>query len=168
MRQHSNGNDIIRVAVIVGDFILLSLLIIASYYYLPQDLLPNFFETSIKVVLLVANFSMLIAQYFFHTIIHYRRIHLSVIFLRVLKLTFTQAITMFLALRLISDGGGLFRFMLFFTPTLYIVLLVVRLAERYSLKFYRKRGGNTRSVVFVGSDPANLMLYKDLMSDSTT
>ena len=168
MRQHSNGNDIIRVAVIVGDFILLSLLIIASYYYLPQDLLPNYFETSIKVVLLVANFSMLIAQYFFHTIIHYRRIHLSVIFLRVLKLTFTQAITMFLALRLISDGGGLFRFMLLFTPTLYIVLLVVRLAERYCLKFYRKRGGNTRSVVFVGSDPANLMLYKDLMSDSTT
>ena len=168
MRQHSNGNDIIRVAVIVGDFILLSLLIIASYYYLPQDLLPNYFETSIKVVLLVANFSMLIAQYFFHTIIHYRRIHLSVIFLRVLKLTFTQAITMFLALRLISDGGGLFRFMLLFTPTLYIVLLVIRLAERYSLKFYRKRGGNTRSVVFVGSDPANLMLYKDLMSDSTT
>ncbi|MBQ2360191.1 MAG: sugar transferase, partial [Prevotella sp.] len=168
MRQHSNGNDIIRVAVIVGDFILLSLIIMASYYYLPQDFLPNYFKTSIKVVLLVANFSMLIAQYFFHTIIHYRRIHLSVIFLRVLKLTFTQAITMFLALRLISDGGGLFRFMLLFTPTLYIVLLVVRLAERYSLKFYRKRGGNTRSVVFVGSDPANLMLYKDLMSDSTT
>lgn len=85
-----------------------------------------------------------------------------------MKLTFTQAITMFLAIRLISDGGGLFRFMLLFTPTLYIVLLVVRLAERYCLKFYRKRGGNTRSVVFVGSDPANLMLYKDLMSDSTT
>lgn len=168
MRQYSSGNDIIRVIVILGDFVLLSILIMAFYYLLPQDMLPVYFKSSIKEVLLVSNFSMLIAQYFFHTIIHFRKIRLNVIFLRVLKLTFAQAIIMFVALRIISDGGGLFQFMLFFIPALYATLLIARLTERNVLKFYRKRGGNTRSVVFVGSDPANLMLYKDLIAEPTT
>lgn len=168
MRQYSSGNDIIRVIVILGDFVLLSILIMAFYYLLPQDMLPVYFKSSIKEVLLVSNFSMLIAQYFFHTIIHFRKIRLNVIFLRVLKLTFAQAIIMFVALRIISDGGGLFQFMLIFIPALYATLLIARLTERNVLKFYRKRGGNTRSVVFVGSDPANLMLYKDLIAEPTT
>lgn len=168
MRQYSSGNDIIRVIVILGDFVLLSILIMAFYYLLPQDMLPVYFKFSIKEVLLVSNFSMLIAQYFFHTIIHFRKIRLNVIFLRVLKLTFAQAIIMFVALRIISDGGGLFQFMLIFIPALYATLLIARLTERNVLKFYRKRGGNTRSVVFVGSDPANLMLYKDLIAEPTT
>ena len=168
MRQYSSGNDIIRVIVILGDFVLLSILIMAFYYLLPQDMLPVYFKSSIKEVLLVLNFSMLIAQYFFHTIIHFRKIRLNVIFLRVLKLTFAQAIIMFVALRIISDGGGLFQFMLIFIPALYATLLIARLTERNVLKFYRKRGGNTRSVVFVGSDPANLMLYKDLIAEPTT
>ncbi len=168
MRQYSSGNDIIRVIVILGDFVLLSILIMAFYYLLPQDMLPVYFKSSIKEVLLVSNFSMLIAQYFFHTIIHFRKIRLNVIFLRVLKLTFAQAIVMFVALRIISDGGGLFQFMLIFIPALYATLLIARLTERNVLKFYRKRGGNTRSVVFVGSDPANLMLYKDLIAEPTT
>lgn len=168
MRQYSSGNDIIRVIVILGDFVLLSILIMAFYYLLPQDMLPVYFKSSIKEVLLVSNFSMLIAQYFFHTIIHFRKIRLNVIFLRVLKLTFAQAIIMFVALRIISDGGGLFQFMLIFITALYATLLIARLTERNVLKFYRKRGGNTRSVVFVGSDPANLMLYKDLIAEPTT
>lgn len=168
MREYSSGNDIIRVIVILGDFVLLSILIMAFYYLLPQDMLPVYFKYSIKEVLLVSNFSMLIAQYFFHTIIHFRKIRLNVIFLRVLKLTFAQAIIMFVALRFISDGGGLFQFMLIFIPALYATLLIARLTERNVLKFYRKRGGNTRSVVFVGSDPANLMLYKDLIAEPTT
>ncbi len=168
MRQYSSGNDIIRVIVILGDFVSLSILIMAFYYLLPQDMLPVYFKSSIKEVLLVSNFSMLIAQYFFHTIIHFRKIRLNVIFLRVLKLTFAQAIIMFVALRIISDGGGLFQFMLIFIPALYATLLIARLTERNVLKFYRKRGGNTRSVVFVGSDPANLMLYKDLIAEPTT
>ena len=168
MRQYSSGNDIIRVIVILGDFVLLSIIIMAFYYLLPQDMLPVYFKSSIKEVLLVSNFSMLIAQYFFHTIIHFRKIRLNVIFLRVLKLTFAQAIIMFVALRIISDGGGLFQFMLIFIPALYATLLIARLTERNVLKFYRKRGGNTRSVVFVGSDPANLMLYKDLIAEPTT
>ncbi|MBQ5982389.1 MAG: exopolysaccharide biosynthesis polyprenyl glycosylphosphotransferase [Prevotella sp.] len=168
MREYSSGNDIIRVIVILGDFVLLSILIMAFYYLLPQDMLPVYFKYFIKEVLLVSNFSMLIAQYFFHTIIHFRKIRLNVIFLRVLKLTFAQAIIMFVALRIISDGGGLFQFMLIFIPALYATLLIARLTERNILKFYRKRGGNTRCVVFVGSDPANLMLYKDLIAEPTT
>lgn len=168
MKHYSKGNDIIRIVVILGDFVLLIVLLMAIYHYLPQDMLPAYFRTSFKVVLTISAFSMLVAQYFFHTIIHFRRIRISEIFLRVLKLTFTQVLITFVALRIISDGGGLFQFMLFFTPTLYLLLLIKRFLERNLLKFYRKRGGNTRSVVFVGSDPANLMLYKDLIAEPTT
>lgn len=154
--------------MILGDFILLILLILASYKFLPQDMLPRYFQTSFKEVIEISIFSMLIAQYFFHTIIHFRKIRLNEIFLRVLKLTCTQAIIMFVAIRTISEGGGLFQFMLIFTAALYLLLLTARLIERCILKLYRKRGGNTRSVVFVGSDPANLMIYQDLVTEPTT
>ena len=36
------------------------------------------------------------------------------------------------------------------------------------LKHYRSTGRNTRSVVFVGSDPANLTIYEDLTEDVST
>lgn len=58
----------------------------------------------------------------------------------------------------------------FFVSTLSVilVLLVVRILERFILGELRKRGRNSRTVVFVGSDPANLAVYNEMKYDPTT
>ena len=168
MRQNTRGNDIIRVLVILSDFVLLNTLVILLVNFLPTDIVPLYFVNSQKEALLIANVAMLIAEYSFHTIIHYRKVRFFAILTRALKLTLTQAILMFIGIRLMNDGGRLFQFTLIFTPCLYFSIVTARFLERSILKIYRKRGGNTRSVVFIGSDPANLLLYKDLNSEPTT
>ena len=65
-----------------------------------------------------------------------------------------------------SDNEMLFN--LLFCLTLFISIVVVRLIERELLKKLRASGRNTRSVLFIGSDPANLMVYNDIMLDATT
>lgn len=168
MRQITRGNDIIRTLVIVGDFALLNMLVLFLIKYLPTDIVPLYFVYSQKEALLIANFAMMFAEYPFHSIIHYRKVKFFSILTRALKLTLTQAFLMFLFIRFLNDSGRLFQFTLIYTPCLFILIVSARIVERMILKIYRKRGGNTRSVVFIGSDPANLLLYQDLNSDPTT
>ncbi|MBR5062833.1 MAG: exopolysaccharide biosynthesis polyprenyl glycosylphosphotransferase [Prevotella sp.] len=168
MRHNTRGNDIIRVLVILSDFVLLNTLILFLVKYLPSDMVPLYFVNSLKEAMVIANFAMLIAEYSFHTIIVNRKVQFSAILSRALKLTLTQAILMFVGIRLMVDSGRLFQFTLIFTPCLLVLIVISRFGERNILKIYRKRGGNTRSVVFVGSDPANLLLYQDLNAEPTT
>ena len=51
---------------------------------------------------------------------------------------------------------------------LFFVLLIARLAERTIIKWYRQRGGNTRQITFVGSDPELMSLYEQLVNNPTT
>lgn len=62
----------------------------------------------------------------------------------------------------------MFRTFVIYTTTLFVVLLISRLFERAVLKSYRSRGGNSRSVILIGNDPANLQVYDELVSDPTT
>ena len=62
----------------------------------------------------------------------------------------------------------MFQFMGLFLMTEFALILFSRLIEVLLIKFFRQSGRNTRSVVFVGNDPALLMLYRNLISDSST
>lgn len=65
-----------------------------------------------------------------------------------------------------SDNEMLFN--LLFSLVLFISIVVVRLVERECLKCLRASGRNTRSVIFVGNDPAIMRVYNDIMLDATT
>ena len=157
----------IKSLVILGDFLLLNVILAVIIGHYP-DWLPPYFEQSPRVVFLVANFAMVISQYFFQTILHYRRVDFEDIFMRLLKLSFLQAFLMFLFLRLIDNEGGLFQFMFIFGAIELGTLTVVRVAERFVINHYRQMGRNTRTVVFIGNDTANLELYKDMIADAST
>jgi len=58
--------------------------------------------------------------------------------------------------------------MLIFGLTEDIFLLLLRFIGRGIIKRYRLSGHNTRSILFIGSDIANTMLYEELLSDSST
>lgn len=165
-KDRYHGNDLIRIAIIIGDFLLLNLLV---YLCLEQfdDKTPDYFMDHNAVVVMVANFAMLVAEYFFNTIAYHRRLSAIDLLRRVFMLSATQSALMFFLLRSISRGGGFFKFMYYFAGFLFIALLLVRLIERGIILYLRAKGKNTQSILFVGNDPANLMLYHDMLENSS-
>lgn len=165
-KDRYHGNDLIRIAIIIGDFLLLNLLV---YLCLEQfdDKTPDYFMDHNAVVVMVANFAMLVAEYFFNTIAYHRRLSAVDLLRRVFMLSATQSALMFFLLRSISRGGGFFKFMYYFAGFLFIGLLLVRIIERGIILYLRAKGKNTQSILFVGNDPANLMLYHDMLENSS-
>ena len=85
-----------------------------------------------------------------------------------MKLCALQSVIMFLCVRIIGDSGGMFKFMVIFTIVEIFVIACSRIVERGIIRVSRQAGRNTRSVIFIGNDPAILMLYRNLISDSST
>lgn len=162
IHNYSGGNLYVRVAVLLSDFLLLNLILFFAFYVTDCDI-PPYFDRATKVTVLVMNVAMIVAQYFFHTIIDRRFLKPYAVVFNVLKLTSVQAFLSGFTLRLLSDGGGVFRFMVIFFFVEFFVLLFIRLVELEGLKSLRRNGRNSRSVLFVGSDPALEMLYKKFM-----
>lgn len=164
-KDRYHGNDLIRIAIIIGDFLLLNLLV---YLCLEQfdEKTPDYFMDHNAVVVMVANFAMMVAEYFFNTIAYHRRLSAIDLLRRVFMLSATQSALMFFLLRSISRGGGFFKFMYYFAGFLFIGLLLVRIIERGIILYLRAKGKNTQSILFVGNDPANLMLYHDMLENS--
>lgn len=111
---------------------------------------------------------MVISQFMYSTIVHFRKVKLLSVFTQVLKLTIVCCGIFFLSIKLLSDDGGIFNFMLISSPVILLTMFVARISEKYVLKFYRKAGGNISTVVFVGNDPANAILYNSMMKDYAT
>ena len=167
MRKYATGNELIRDAVVLGDFAILNLLL-AAFYQLFPELLPSFFDREPKIVIIMANLSMILAQMCVGTIIHKRRISFEELFTCVFKLCFLQLAVMMFVLRLLCDGGGFFEFTIAFGPTLFVMILLSRLVEKIMIARFRLEGKNTRSIIFIGNDPSVVELYDKLISDSST
>lgn len=166
IKDRYHGNDLIRIAIIIGDFLLLNLLVYLCLEKFDEKT-PDYFMDHNAVVVMVANFAMLVAEYFFNTIAYHRRLSAVDLLRRVFMLSATQSALMFFLLRSISHGGGFFKFMYYFAGFLFIALLLVRLIERGIILYLRAKGKNTQSILFVGNDPANLMLYHDMLENSS-
>lgn len=160
----------IKVGVVIVDFLIMNLLLFLAsrYLYMVHILYPPYFRQEPRETFLAANFAMIISQFCIGSIIHRRRTSFDEVFISVCKLCLLQVSIMFVCLRILGESGGMFQFMGLFLITETAVIYIVRLVEKLFIMFFRQSGRNTRSVVFVGNDPAILMLYRNLISDSST
>ncbi|WP_025002594.1 undecaprenyl-phosphate glucose phosphotransferase [Prevotella dentasini] len=166
MRKH-NGNEIIQWLVVFLDFVILNailLLLVLSFW----DWVPCIVYEETKLFFFVANCAMVIAQYFFSTVIHLRYSSIVDVVKQTLSLVGMQVGMAFVLFRLIRNTGGLFHFALVFFCILFAVTLFSRVLELFMLRRYRQRGGNTRVVIFVGNDPALLTVYHELSENPAT
>lgn len=169
MKNNRNGNYVIQWIVVFADFLLMNLLLALFFIPLNRFLpIPHIFISSTKWVFLIANVSMLISEYFFHTIIHLRIISTWQVVRRIACLSVCQGAVFFILVRIMSNSGGLFRALIYYTIALFVILLLSRIIELSILHRYRRFGGNIKTVVFVGNDPANLAMYKELNRDPST
>lgn len=167
MLQGIKGNSLIKSLVIVSDFVIINIMLITCLVSASATV-PSVFHTATKIVFFILNMSMAISQFMFSTIIHFRNISYASIFKQTLKLTILCSAIFFTSIKLLwPDNGGVFDFMIIFTPAAFVMLYLSRIAERSALKSYRSIGGNTASVVFVGNDPANIALYHQMKDCAT-
>ena len=164
MNSNYKGNKLIRQLVILADFIILNLVLTIFYTY-DKELLPEYFDSATKITVFVANVALFCGEYFYSTIIHIRKISFGQVLKRTLYLSLATTIAFFIFIRLLSDGSKMFGFSLCFGVTFYLVLIISRFCELYLLKYYRLKGHNGRTVMFVGSDPAIIEMYNDMTED---
>ena len=162
--ERNKGNILVKRIVIVVDFAILNLVLLA-YILLTPDISPAAFDLSTKMTFFAANASMFIAESMYSTIIHIRRVSFMQACKRTFCLSGLASILFFLSIRLLINYGGLFYFSLLFFGSFYVILVISRALELEVLKYFRTKGYNSRTAIFVGNDPAVLDMYNTLVED---
>lgn len=160
--KNKNGATLVKAVVFVGDFVIVNILL-TIFIQCFHSLIPG--DVSDKLLYFMVNVAMLMAQYFFSTIIYIRGVSMEKIIMRSFSLVLAHVAFLFFLVHVLTDSGGFFDMGMWFGLDLFVVICLARFAEREFLKDFRKRGYNNRNVLFVGSDPANLRLYKKMSDD---
>ena len=166
MKQNLSRNDFVRQLVTISDFVIINVILVCLIELLPNHI-PLYFHNETKITLFVVNAAMGIAQYFFQTIVHYRRIDFDKIFLRVSQLVITHVIITYVLLSFLSPKENFFHISFLYAVTSFAVIIISRFVERSLLNYLRQSGHNSRQVVLVGHDQALIELYKAMTSDPT-
>lgn len=162
-----NGNAIMHGLVVFFDFVILNTVLLLSVFVF-KDWIPDFIVEDKRLFFFVGNSAMVIAQYFFSTVILRRYLNIGNVVKQTSCLIATQMGMTFVFIRVFRSTSGLFRMAVIIFCVLLMVMLVSRMLELFILRRYRERGGNTRSVIFVGNDPALLSVYEELSDDPAT
>lgn len=123
--ERNKGNILVKRIVIVVDFAILNLVLLA-YILLTPDISPAAFDLSTKMTFFAANASMFIAESMYSTIIHIRRVSFMQACKRTFCLSGLASILFFLSIRLLINYGGLFYFSLLFFGSFYVILVISR------------------------------------------
>lgn len=167
MELYSRGNSIIKIAVILADFVLLNVMLILLMLILP-DSVPGYVKANLKFVFLIANIAMFIAQLVLPPIMHERYMSFDKIVLRAIKFVLLQSAMFFVFVRVVGHAGGFFEFLMIYMPLLFGFIITSRFAEWMLLKYIRKSGYNYRTVLFLGEDRGNLMIFNKMVEDPST
>lgn len=167
MEQFRRYNGFIKPLVSLGDLCLLNALFLGLYYHFGYPMAGNESMHSLPQLLAMLNLVYLFCNHYTHgVVLHERIVRPERIVRRVLFNTFMHA-GIFISLIALQDGEVPVRFFTTFYTSLFIAHAAYRLLFRYALKQYRKKGGNNRRVIMVGSNDNMLELYREMTNDPT-
>ena len=122
--------------------------------------------TKSEVVVLLM--SIIIATFIFPTVIHRRKMKVGTIMRRNALVVVTTMVIFVFTCRMMSTSGNYIAFGVVYGFVLWISIMALRFLERSVINYSRSQGRNSRTVVFIGNDPANLNVYRELMTDPAT
>ncbi|MBO5613623.1 MAG: undecaprenyl-phosphate glucose phosphotransferase [Prevotella sp.] len=168
MLLYTNKNTVIKAIVLFFDAIALTLCLYFYVWTMPENC-----PQSVYNHVMIANMLLLVTYMLFSSsiplVIHNRVVTTKEILTRnAVVVILSQVVFGLLWHMMTRNSNNEMLFNLLFATLLYCMIVCVRLAERKVLEALRARGKNTRSVLFIGSDPANLYVYHDIMMDATT
>lgn len=166
LQLRTNREQYVLITLLFFDFLLLNGLLF-SFAHFFADYVPSYLLSSTKVTFLVMNMSLAISEYFYHTIIYRRMLRWIEFFYNVTKLVTLQVFLSFLMLKFLTDSVGMFKFMLVFYVCEWLLFYLLRVVCRWLLQIWRSKGGNARTVLFVGNDDSLRSLYMKLSQSVT-
>ncbi len=168
MFYFSDKNNLIKWVVLLGDSAVYALCMYIYVHLFPQNSpqsLVNHIGIGIFIMLMIlCLFSIAIP-----TRIHQRLISLTNVLNRNVIVVFCSQMLFSLLWHVITRHSD--NEVVYGTSMMVIalaVLLLKRMCEREALRWLRSKGRNTRLVLLVGSDPANMDIYRAIMSDPAT
>ena len=168
MKQVLHFNKVIKFVIIFGDLCLLNIIFISLYHIFDYQTLGNEFTHSLSQLLVLLNLVYLLCNYSNGVVLHERIVRPERIVRRALRNTTFHA-TLFISLATLADiGTSSLRFFTCFYSIFFICLAIYRLLFRYLLKKYREHGGNSRTVILIGSNKNMTELYQEMTGDPTT
>lgn len=168
MKKNLRFNKVIKSIIITGDLCLLNVIFISLYYKFDYQTLGYVFKNALPQLLVVLNLVYLLCNYSKGIILHERIIRPERIVLCAIRNTVLHALVFISIITLTDIGTASARFFISFYSIFFFCLTCYRLSFRYILKKYRKYGGNSRSVILIGSNKNMMELYEEMAGDPTT
>ena len=165
MTSNNQTNDMIKWAIIIADFLLLNFLLWLFTDY--HDIVKEWRYEMKWVFLFGNNLALLISELRFSTIVHQRIISSGDILQRVVGLVLMQMAVAYILLKGMNMAVPAGRVMLMIAPPFFLMIILSRLMERWSIKRFRRLGRNSRTVTFVGNDPELMTIYEKLKNEPT-
>lgn len=167
MKQVLHFNKVIKSVIIFGDLCLLNIIFISLYHIFDSQTLGNEFSHSLSQLLVLLNLTYLLCNYSNGIVLHERIVRPERIIRRAFRNTIFHAALFISLATLVKIGTSSLRFSICFYGILFISLAAYRLMFRYFLKRYREYGGNSRTVILVGSNNNMTELYREMAGDPT-
>ena len=165
--QDIRGNDIIKWVTVILDWVLACCLL--SVF---DEILPQYSTSSplngTKSEMVILLMSIIIATFMFPTVIHRRMMKTGTIMKRNAFLVLATMVIFVFTCRMLSSSGNYIVFGVVYGFVLWLSIMTLRFLERSIIKRSRSKGRNSRTLVFLGNDPANLIVYNELMADPAT
>lgn len=168
MYKKTNKNNLIKWMVLIGDLLLYFALVHLVVYLFPEKV-PHTVIRHTSIVSLIGILCIALFSIAIPTVIHRRKVDVKEVIIRNIIVVILSQTTFAILWHMITVPSGNEKI---FNLTLGLSALAgfvsIRFLERALLGFMRSQGRNTRAVIFVGNDPANLSVYQEIMNDPTT
>ena len=167
MQEVQRFNRVLKSIVLLGDILLLNLLLYGFVFFFgDQSYLVNSAPVFQEMVLL--SLCYLVCNIRSGVILHRPVIRSEQIIFRVLRNMVPFILLSSFFLPFFYSDSFHFRLLGLFYVALIIIVISYRLLFRYVLELYRKKGGNVRMVVLVGSHENMQELYHSMTDDPTS
>lgn len=163
MKKINRTNDIIKWVIICVDFLLLNLLILLLLQCNP--LMADWHGEQIRIFMIMTNIALVISEYFNSPLVHLRLVSIADILKRLPRLGGVMAVTAYLLMKGTNQNFPVGYSMAILMVLFVIVAILARSIERTIIKAIRQNGQNIYRVLFIGSDPELLNVYRRLIGD---
>ena len=168
MRQFEEDSNVIKLLVTIGDFFILLFTTIVLYLFFINNypiFLPQITFSEHVLVSILCYFAAVTA---FGTIVHRRIVAPEKIVTQVMLAVATHFILNVITIDVLFRGVRAYRYFAVFYTLFFILLALWRMSCRLVIIAYRKKGGNSRTAVFVGAYSNVEELYDQMALNSNS
>lgn len=168
MKEILRFNKITQILIIVGDLCILNFLFELTRWLFCTETLNHDFVKLLPQFHVLLSILYILCYYSDCNLLHDRRVRFDRIITQSFRNTFLHCI-LFVSLVALANLGTLsLRFLCTFYLCFLASLILYRLLCWYLIRLYRRLGGNSRTVILIGSGEHMEELYREMTRDPTS